>query len=120
MGQIPEGLGDAIHGLQLTWSQQSAFPSLCCAKCGRTLGEWISIRVREKELRGFAKRVEFCAVGMNPCRISLQQTDDRRSQAVLKFDRHLPSLPNVIDERWTEACQAYSAPVSNTGIHDAG
>ena len=31
---------------------------LVCPKCGRTLGEWVSIEAREKELREFAKRVE--------------------------------------------------------------
>ena len=121
MGQIPEALGNAIHGLQLTWNQQSAFPSLCGTKCGRRFGEWISIKVRENELRGFAKTGGLTgAVGMNPYRISLQQTDDRWSLAVLKFERQLPSLPNVIDERRTEACHAYTALVSHTGIHDAG
>jgi len=32
---------------------------LVCPKCGRTLGEWISIEEREKELREFTKRVEL-------------------------------------------------------------
>src|ERR1700683_3747292 len=53
-------------------------------------------------------------------RVLRQQTDDRRSHGVLKFDRHLPALPNVIDQRRTEACDAYSALVSNAGINDAG
>jgi hypothetical protein len=32
---------------------------LVCPKCGRTVGEWISIEEREKELREFTKRVEL-------------------------------------------------------------
>ncbi|HXA76814.1 MAG TPA: hypothetical protein VNV41_06735 [Candidatus Acidoferrales bacterium] len=32
---------------------------LVCSKCGRTLGEWISIEEREKELLQFAGRVEL-------------------------------------------------------------
>ncbi len=34
---------------------------LVCSKCGRTLGEWISIEERQRELRDFARRVELLA-----------------------------------------------------------
>ena len=50
-GTCPDNMYGATDKAELVYV-------LMCSKCGRVLGEWMTIEDREKELRAFAEKVK--------------------------------------------------------------
>jgi len=70
--------------------------------------QWIAIRQNMDELAS-----EFYVVSRSCC-----GTDHGRSEGVLKFHRDLAAFSDVIDERWTKACNAGPSGMPDARIDD--